>query len=119
LIKIKNLYNEVDIDDNVYNGRKLITTTDKFFMEFEAVRECMCSLKSKNSEGFNRIPQKILHDSLTILSIPMHNLMKLIYQEKRVPDQWLVAKTILIYKNKGNSKDIENNRPIANLCSSS
>jgi hypothetical protein len=32
--KIKNLHNEVERDDSVYNGRKLITTTDKFFMEF-------------------------------------------------------------------------------------
>jgi hypothetical protein len=81
---------------------------EKSFMDFAAVRECMCSLKSKNSEGFDRIPQKILHDSANILSIPMHKIMKLIYTEMKVPDQWLVAKTIPINKNKGNSKDIKN-----------
>ena len=54
--KIKNLHYEANIDENVYNGRKLITTTDKFFMDFEAVRECMCGLKAKNSEGLDRIP---------------------------------------------------------------
>jgi hypothetical protein len=30
-----------------------------------------------------------------------------------------VAKTIPVYKNKGNKKDIENCRPIANLCAAS
>jgi hypothetical protein len=33
--------------------------------------------------------------------------------------QWLVAKTIPVYKKKGKTKDNENYRLIANLCSSS
>jgi hypothetical protein len=37
----------------------------------------------------------------------------------KIPEQWLVSKTIPIFKNKGQKKDIENYRPIANLCSSS
>jgi hypothetical protein len=45
----------------------------------------------------------------------MHNLKKLIHKEMKVPDQWLVAKTIPLLKNKGNAKDIEKYRPIANL----
>ena len=39
--------------------------------------------------------------------------------QRSVPKQWLVAKTIPVFKNKGNVKDIENYRPIANLCSTS
>jgi hypothetical protein len=38
---------------------------------------------------------------------------------KSIPGQWRVAKTIPVYKNKGDKKDIESYRPIANLCSSS
>jgi hypothetical protein len=34
----------------------------------------------------------------------MHKLMTLIYNEKQVPEQWLVAKTIPVFKNKGNEK---------------
>ena len=118
-IKIKNLLEEVEVDDSVYNGRKQIATRDKFFMDLETVREIMGNLKNKNSEGYDRIPQKILHDGANILSVPMQKLMQLIYKEKKVPDQWLVAKTFPVFKNKGNKKDIENYRPIANLCSSS
>ena len=36
-----------------------------------------------------------------------------------VPGQWLVSKTIPVFKNKGDRKDIKNYRPISNLCSSS
>jgi hypothetical protein len=50
---------------------------------------------------------------------PFTELFKLIYQEKRVPGQWLLAKTMQIYKNKGHTKDIEKYRPIANLCAAS
>jgi hypothetical protein len=39
---------------------------------------------------------------------PFTELFKLIYQEKRVPEQWLIVNTIPIYKNKGQTKDIEN-----------
>ena len=41
------------------------------------------------------------------------------YNKLSIPDQWKVAKTVPVFKNKGEKKDIENYRPIANLCSSS
>jgi hypothetical protein len=53
------------------------------------------------------------------LSEPFTELFKLIYQEKRVPGQWLIAKTMPIYKNKGQTKDKENYGPIANLFAAS
>ena len=34
-------------------------------------------------------------------------LFSLIYTQVRVPDQWLVSKTIPAYKNKGDKKDVE------------
>ena len=117
--KIEKLLEEVNIDENIHNGLNKVTCTNFDFMDMESVISCMKSLKTKNSEGFDRIPQKVLVDGTSILAKPMHKLMSLIYKEKQIPDQWLVAKTLPIFKNKGQSKDIENYRPIANLCSSS
>ena len=84
-------------------------------MDIESVISCMKSLKSKNSEGFDRIPQRVLVDGVSILAVPMNKLMSLIYREKQIPEQWLVSKTIPIFKNKGQIKDLENYRPISNL----
>ena len=107
------------MEPNVYNGKRKVNAANKFFMSLEAVKSCMNSLKPKNSEGFDRIPQRILKDGAEILAVPVQKLMELIYKERKVPDQWLVAKTLPIFKKKGNIKDIENYRPIANLCASS
>ena len=49
---------------------------------------------------------------------PMANLFNEIYHSCKVPDQWKVAKIIPTFK-KGNKCQIENYRPIANLCSAS
>ena len=49
----------------------------------------------------------------------MSVLFNLIYSEKTVPDQWLISKTIPVFKNKGDIKHIEHYQPIANLCSTS
>jgi hypothetical protein len=115
--KIEKLLEEVNIDENIHNGFNKVTCTNFDLMDMESVISCMKSLKTKNSEGLDRIPQKVLVDGTCILARPMHKLMSLIYKEKHIPDQWLVAKTIPIFKNKGQSQDIENYRPIANLCS--
>ena len=45
-------------------------------------------------------------------------MFKRIYEQKTIPQQCLVAKVIPIHK-KGLKSDIENYRPIANLCSTS
>jgi hypothetical protein len=52
------------------------------------------------------------------LLAPITALMNRIYEQKYVPKQWLVAKTIPIYK-KGANNDIENYKPIANLSTAS
>jgi hypothetical protein len=77
------------------------------------------SLKLKNSEGFDRIPQCVLVDGIDHLIKPIVVLMDKIYTNKQIPHQWLVSKTIPVFKNKGNPKDIKNYQPIANLCSTS
>ena len=53
------------------------------------------------------------------LIIAFSGLFSQIYSKVKVPGQWLVSKTIPFYKNKGDKNDIENYRPISNLCLSS
>ena len=117
--KIKNVLEEVTIDENVYNGRKLVDTSDKFFMTEPEILQCMKTLKNKNSEGFDRVPQRILLDGCAQLSAPLAGLFSRIYEQKSIPDQWKIAKTIPVFKNKGKQSEICNYRPIANLCSTS
>ena len=117
--KIRNILENVSINDEVYNGIKKINGNNHHFMDRDAVKTCIQSLKIKNSEGFDRIPQRILVDGADLLVDPITVLMDKIYLTKSIPKQWLVSKTIPVFKNKGNSKDIENYRPIANLCSTS
>ena len=77
------------------------------------------SLKMKNSEGYDRIPQRILIDGVDRLMTAFRGLFSRICTKKEVPEQWLVSKTIPVFKNKGDTKDIKNYRAISNLFSSS
>ena len=71
-----------------------------------------------------RLDSKTSH-GLVIIIIQLYmitafnGLFGRIYEQVTVPSQWLVSKTIPVYKNKGDKKDIEKYRPISNLCSSS
>ena len=117
--KIVNLTSEAVIDEEIYNGTSKVNCESSMFMDPQSIKECIQALKSKNSEGFDRIPQRCLVDGVESLCTPFNGLFKRIYEQSTVPAQWLVSKTIPIFKNKGDKKDIENYRPIANLCSSS
>ena len=64
------------------------------------------SLKTKNYEGFDRIPVRILTDGINGLT-PIHSqLFNLIYKHK-IPDQWQISKVLSLLK-KGNPYKIEN-----------
>ena len=117
--KIKNVVSQIELDENVFNGNKKLECQDLNFMDTPAILSCIKSLKNKNSEGFDRIPQRIIVDGADVLINPLTEMFKRIYFQRTVPDQWLISKTIPVYKNKGDAKSIENYRPIANLCSAS
>ena len=55
-------------------------------------------MKIKNSEGFDRIPQRIIKDGLENLIEPFTQLFERVYIQRTVPEQWLLAKTIPIHK---------------------
>jgi hypothetical protein len=78
------------------------------------IEECLKSIKTKNCEGYDRI----ISDGTEYLIKPFTELFNRIYNQRKIPDQWSIAKVIPIHK-KGLKCNIENYRPIANLCSSS
>jgi hypothetical protein len=114
--KIKSILDEITIDDQVFNGEHKIAAANGMFMHESSIKECLSSLKSKNSKGFVRIPQKVLIGGAVHLINLLTPLLDRIYNKTKVPEQWLVPKTIPIFKNKGHTNDIEDYRPIVNLC---
>ena len=87
-------------------------------MQESDVETAINSLKNKNCEGHDRIPVRILADGKLLLLKPLTQLFRKIYQTRQIPEQWLISKIIPIHK-KGQTKNVENYRPIANLCSCS
>ena len=116
--KIKKIVNETLIDPDVYNGKKKINSQNFDFMSATDVMTAVKSLSIKNCEGHDRIPQRILIDGIEILKNPLSIIFSKIYQTKQIPQQWLISKINPIHK-KGSNSNIENYRPISNLCSAS
>ena len=116
--KVTKIVDETNVNSNVYNGIQKVVAQSENFMSMSSIEECIKSIKIKNTEGYDRIPQRILVDGLDLLLPPLTLLFEKIYKEKKVPEQWLVSKTIPIFK-KGNKHDVVNYRPIANLCCTS
>ena len=85
-------------------------------MTEENINECIRTIKVKNCEGHDRIPQRIMVDGADHLTAPITKLFTLIYMQNKIPQQWLMAKVNPIFK-KGNKNAIENYCPISNLCS--
>jgi hypothetical protein len=116
--KVDDIVNAQIINNDVYNGTQKLTPTDLDFMQESDVETAINSLKNKNCEGHDRIPVRILADGKLLLLKPLTQLFRKIYQTRQIPEQWLISKIIPIHK-KGQMKNVENYRPIANLCSCS
>ena len=50
------------------------------------------SLKPKNCEGHDRMPVRIIYDSINQLLKPLSYLFHTIYMKKQIPEQWLISK---------------------------
>ena len=116
--KVNDIYNEAKIDPQIYNGKRKLNSENKFFMTETDIIACIKTIKIKNCEGIDRIPQRILVDGADHLVAPLTYLFKLIYTRKEIPAQWRMAKVTPVHK-KGSKNDIINYRPISNLCSTS
>ena len=108
--KVQNIITSTTINDQVYNGNPKIIPVNSFFMTSSDVECCLKSIKTKNCEGFDRIPQRILTDGAQILLNPLTRLFNLIYHEKSIPAQWSVSKIVPIHK-KGPSATLRTTGP--------
>ena len=112
---MQNITQTTQTDEHVFNGTRVMHANDEFFMTELKVREILSKLKVKNCEGIDRIPLRILNEGAEILYKPLSKLFQLIYETKVVPEQWKIAKIIPTHK-KGAKDNVENYRPISNLC---
>ena len=112
--KVVGIVESTMVDPGVYNGRQKIFAEDAMFMTGERILECIKGLKIKNTEGYDRIPQRIIIDGGMVLCRPLENLFRLVYRDKCVPGQWLISKIIPVHK-KGDKKCVENYRPIVSF----
>ena len=116
--KINTILNETVIDPEVYNGKTKLNAQSENFMTEPDILLAVKSLSLKNCEGHDRIPTRILIDAIEILKNPLSVLFNRIYETKQLPQQWLISKINPIHK-KGVTSNVENYRPISNLCSAS
>ena len=97
-VKVRGLVDDTVMDRNVYNGKLKLQSESMFFMDYDSIVDCVKSLKIKNSEGNDRVPQIILFDGLDHLIDPLTTLFSKIYYSKEIPTQWKIAKVNPIFK---------------------
>lgn len=73
------------------------------------------TLKSKKSCGIDGVPLCVVKDTEPFLRILYCNLFNAVLKAS-MPEMWRLARVIPLHK-KGNKNDINNYRPISNLCS--
>ena len=116
--KVNDIVKDTIIDPTVHSGVRRIYANDNMFMTRENIINSVKSLKIKNNEGYDRIPQRVLIDGLEILIEPLTIFFSKVYMTREIPGQWLISKIIPVHK-KGSRSDCTNYRPVANLCSTS
>ena len=116
--KVAKITSQTRIDPAIFNGEDQNTLPDKNFFTVDNVKKVMEDLKDKSCFGFDNVPVRVLKDGASVLAQPFCKLFNLIYQQGIIPEKWRTARIIPLHK-KGNRNQVENYRPIANLCSSS
>ena len=77
--KIANIVAKIGIDDQVFNGTRKLWKADQNFMKSENIVKAVQSIKMKNAEGEDRIPQRILIDGISVILSPLNELFRKIY----------------------------------------
>ena len=74
--KVRAITKSTVVDPYVYNGRRKIVAGDHMFMSTHDFRKCLESIKLKNTEGYDRIPQRVLVDGIEHLLPPFSKLIE-------------------------------------------
>ena len=116
--KVKRIVDEIICEENSYEGQQQVNDQHGFNLNvtIDDIMNILKEIDPKKSNGYDRIPMKVFFDCRFILAEQITMLFNKIIDTKIIPDQWKVSKTIPLHK-KGDKKDIENYRPISNICS--
>ena len=89
--KVNTIYNEAKIDQHIYNGKKKLNSTVKFFMADSNILQCIKTIKIKNCEGVDQIQRRILVDRADPWSHPSHTFSNYFIPKKNCQPngEWL------------------------------
>jgi len=88
---------------------------EKIFWRSEDIKNIIEAMSNKKSTGQDELQIVVYKDSLEITLPHITKLMNLIAVEESIPSNWRVAKIIPVHK-KGNKQDLNNYRPVSNIC---
>ena len=74
-------------DDTCYNGKRKVTSCERNYMREKEIITAMFTLKTKNCEGYDIIPQRILTDGIGILLKSLTILFNKIHEQRCIPEQ--------------------------------
>ena len=115
--KVKDIIDLNEPKINVTLGkRKNFGTYEDDWVNENLVKQVLDNLKPKRCQGYDRIPLVFYTDAKCQLLGIITTLMSKVVSTGIVPEQWKVAKVIPLYK-KGKKNEVDNYRPISNLCS--
>ena len=69
--KTTSIVNETLIENDVYNGQRKLHVDNDDFMLPQDIINAVKSIKIKNCEGYDRIPQRVLIDGIDYLVNPL------------------------------------------------
>jgi hypothetical protein len=98
--KVSSIIESTNINTGVFNGIKLFDAEDSNFMTEENVNKTLRGLKIKNCEGYDRIPLRVYNEGANYQTKTFNK----IYNERKVLQQWKIAKVIPLYKKATSAK---------------
>ena len=101
---------------DVFNGSQIITESIENNWSEDKIKNIISKLKNKTCYGFDRVPFRLFKDGGETIIKSVENLFAKIKQSGKIPDIWRTSRIIPVFK-KEDKSNIENYRPISNLCS--
>ena len=108
---------ENNILDNILNAPQAVDLDipPTFAETVQAIR----SLKNNKSPGPDGIPSELIKEGGQLLHQRLHDLILTIWNQERIPAEWLTSDIVTIYKKKGDRTDCNNSRGISLLVNAS